>query len=133
MGRPMALRLSDCHVRLPLSVTDETLMRAEGGGPIPREATSEPTIMDGFIHLIRLNVLVQDIVEALYNPKWLHHKMPLEADWEEDDTFGQSWDSRKPEYKDMMDLSKRLDEWEAGIPAHVSNINDSPYRLQAES
>lgn len=134
----MALRLADCHVRLPLSVSDDLLMRAEGGGPIPKDISGEPTVMDGFIHLIRMNVIVQDIVETLYTPKWLNQKMPLEADWEEagnqdPSNAGPGWEAgtKKPEYKDMIQLSKKLDEWEAKIPVHVSNINTSPFRLQA--
>ncbi|GAK63393.1 uncharacterized protein PAN0_003d1597 [Moesziomyces antarcticus] len=125
MGRPLALKLSDCDVKLPLEIDDETLFQYESGGAIPtppaRGEGEKPMVMSGFIHMIKLNVIVQDVVHVLYSPRW-------RAD------AGKKMQPSKqrsvPEYKDMVILSKRLEEWVAETPAHLRTI-ESPFRLQA--
>lgn len=128
MGRPLALKLSDCDVRLPLEIDDETLFQYEAGGPIPtppeRTAADKPIVMSGFIHMIKLNVIVQDVVHLLYSPRWR----------QDGGGRGKSPSNLKqramPEYKDMVILSKRLEEWVAETPSHLRSI-ESPFRLQA--
>ncbi|GAC96416.1 hypothetical protein PHSY_003996 [Pseudozyma hubeiensis SY62] len=128
MGRPLALKLSDCDVKLPLEIDDDVLFHYEAGGPIPpppaRTAADKPIVMSGFIHMIKLNVIVQDVVHVLYSPRWRQDgagrgKLPAN-----------SKQRAMPEYKDMVILSKRLEEWVAETPVHLRSI-DSPFRLQA--
>ncbi|TKY86712.1 hypothetical protein EX895_004352 [Sporisorium graminicola] len=128
MGRPLALKLSDCDVKLPLEIDDDLLFQYEAGGAIPappaRSASDEPIVMSGFIHMVKLNVIVQDVVHVLYSPRWRQDgtgrgKLPAH-----------SKQRAMPEYKDMVILSKRLEEWVAETPAHLRSI-DSPFRLQA--
>ncbi|PWN47701.1 hypothetical protein IE53DRAFT_390176 [Violaceomyces palustris] len=123
MGRPAALRLSDCDVRLPLCVEDSALMQAEAGGPIPSPPNANAKVMSGFIHLIKLNILVQDVVQTLYSPRWQKQNAMKKT--------GQTSQVRAaPEYKDMALLSKRLDEWVAATPEHARTL-DGPFKLQA--
>ncbi len=80
--------------------------------------------MSGFIHMIKLNVLVQDVVHVLYSPRWRQDgaargKPPINPA-----------QRAMPEYKDMVILSKRLEEWTAETPSHLRSI-DSPFKLQA--
>ncbi|KAJ1028723.1 hypothetical protein NDA16_001889 [Ustilago loliicola] len=128
MGRPLALKLSDCDVKLPLEIDDETLFQYEAGGPVPtppaRTATDKPIVMSGFIHMIKLNVIVQDVVHVLYSPRWRQDgggrgKPPANPK-----------QRAMPEYKDMVILSKRLEEWVAETPSHLRST-ESPFRLQA--
>ncbi|SOV04298.1 related to transcriptional activator Mut3p [Ustilago sp. UG-2017a] len=128
MGRPLALKLSDCDVRLPLEMDDETLFQYEAGGRIPtppvRTASDKPIVMSGFVHMIKLNVIVQDVVHVLYSPRWRQDgggrgKPPANPK-----------QRAMPEYKDMVILSKRLEEWVAETPRHLGSI-ESPFRLQA--
>ncbi|KIS70386.1 uncharacterized protein UMAG_01556 [Mycosarcoma maydis] len=128
MGRPLALKLSDCDVKLPLEIDDEVLFQYETGGSIPpvpaRTASDKAIVMSGFIHMIKLNVIVQDVVHVLYSPRWRQDgagRGKLPAD---------SKQRAMPEYKDMVILSKRLEEWVAETPMHLRSI-DSPFRLQA--
>ncbi|SPO23033.1 related to transcriptional activator Mut3p [Ustilago trichophora] len=128
MGRPLALKLSDCDVKLPLEIDDDTLFQYEAGGHIPtpaaRSASDKPMVMSGFIHMIKLNVIVQDVVHVLYSPRWRQDgsgrgKPPANPK-----------QRAIPEYKDMVILSKRLEEWVAETPSHLRSI-ESPFRLQA--
>ncbi len=125
MGRPLALKLSDCDVKLPLEIDDETLFQYESGGAIPTPPTrgggEKPMVMSGFIHMIKLNVIVQDVVHVLYSPRWRA---------EAGKKMQPSKQRSVPEYKDMVILSKRLEEWVAETPAHLRTI-ESPFRLQA--
>ena len=143
MGRPAALRLSDCDVKLPLEVDDDTLFNAEGGGPIMAKPVTKPIVMSGFIHMIKLNVLVQDVVHTLYGPRWRseHGFSKSHAQGQASSTgsaggtgasiaSGAGRMRQSPEYKDMAILSKRLDEWVAETPAHLRSL-DSPFKLQA--
>lgn len=130
MGRPSALRLSDTSVKLPLLATEEALMRAESGGPIEEQSSFDlsPCPAAGFIHLIKLNIIVQDVVQTLYSPRWKQE-------------FGQQYlitaghtatqQQTPATYKDMTILSKRLDEWVAAMPSHLQSVQASPYKLQA--
>lgn len=126
LGRPTALRMADCHVHLPLLASEEALMRAEEtGGPV--EVASEEDmrsplvngiVVAGFIHMGRVNMLVQDIVTTLYpvtrlQPDMSHMRPP------------------RPSYRDMTELAKRLDDWVEGIPPHLQDIRTSPFPLQA--
>lgn len=129
MGRPLALKLSDCDVKLPLEIDDEVLFQYETGGPIPspptRSASDEPIVMSGFIHMVKLNVIVQDVVHVLYSPRWRQDgaargKLPANPK-----------QKAMPEYKDMVILSKRLEEWVAETPSHLRSVESSPFRLQA--
>ncbi|KAJ1038280.1 hypothetical protein NDA10_007647 [Ustilago hordei] len=128
MGRPLALKLSDCDVRLPLEMDDETLFQYEAGGRLPtpplRTASDKPIVMSGFVHMIKLNVIVQDVVHLLYSPRWR----------QDGGGGGKPPANRKqramPEYKDMVILSKRLEEWVGQTPRHLGSI-ESPFRLQA--
>ncbi|SNX83341.1 related to transcriptional activator Mut3p [Melanopsichium pennsylvanicum] len=128
MGRPLALKLSDCDVKLPLEIDDDVLFQYEQGGRIPtppaRTASDKPIVMSGFIHMIKLNVIVQDVVHVLYSPRWRQDgsgrgKPPANPE-----------QKAMPEYKDMVILSKRLEEWVADTPSHLRSI-ESPFRLQA--
>ncbi|CBQ71772.1 related to transcriptional activator Mut3p [Sporisorium reilianum SRZ2] len=128
MGRPLALKLSDCDVKLPLEIDDDLLFQYEAGGaipaPPPRTASDKPIVMSGFVHMIKLNVIVQDVVHVLYSPRWRQDgagrgKLPAN-----------SKQRAMPEYKDMVILSKRLEEWVAETPGHLRSI-ESPFRLQA--
>ncbi|EST07534.1 Zn(2)-C6 fungal-type DNA-binding domain protein [Kalmanozyma brasiliensis GHG001] len=128
MGRPLALKLSDCDVKVPLEIDDDVLFKYESGGPIPppapRSASDKPIVMSGFVHMIKLNVIVQDVVHVLYTPRWRQDgsgrgKLP-----------GNAKQRAMPEYKDMVILSKRLEEWVAETPSHLRSI-ESPFRLQA--
>ena len=127
MGRPLALKLSDCDVKLPLEIDDDVLFQYEAGGPIPppapRSASDKPIVMSGFVHMIKLNVIVQDVVHVLYSPRWRQDgggrgKPPTNPK-----------QRGMPEYKDMVILSKRLEEWVAETPSHLRSI-ESPFRLQ---
>lgn len=129
MGRPLALKLSDCDVKLPLEIDDVTLFHYEAGGPIPAPAPriekDEPIPMSGFIHMVKLNVIVQDVVHVLYTPRWRQDgggRGKATADPKQ---------RAMPEYKDMVILSKRLEEWVAETPAHLRSVENSPFRLQA--
>ncbi|CDW98074.1 hypothetical protein, partial [Sporisorium scitamineum] len=99
MGRPLALKLSDCDVKLPLEIDDELLFQYEAGGAIPappaRSESEKPIVMSGFVHMIRLNVIVQDVVHVLYSPRWRQDgagrgKLPANSKLR-----------AMPEYKDM--------------------------------
>ncbi|EPQ26572.1 uncharacterized protein PFL1_05893 [Pseudozyma flocculosa PF-1] len=122
MGRPPGLRLEDCDVRMPLDIDDDTLAQFEDGGPIVVTQPPEgPTITSGFIHMIKLNILAKDIVSILYTQRWrgeAGRKPPHNVT------------RHAPDYKDMAQLSKRLDQWVADTPEHLRTL-DSPYKLQA--
>lgn len=128
MGRPLALKLSDCDVKLPLEISDETLFQYEAGGALPtplaRSASDEPIVMSGFIHMIKLNVIVQDVVHVLYSPRWRQ-----DAGMRGKTTVNLK-QRAMPEYKDMVILSKRLEEWVSETPSHLRSI-ESPFRFQA--
>lgn len=132
MGRPTALRLEDVSVKFPLLASEEALTRAEAGGPI-EEVTSYdtgPCPAAGFIHLIKLNIIAQDVVHTLYTP---HRRFNTASPSSSGIAVGisQQWSPPSPSYKDMMVLCKRLDEWVAEIPSHLQDIRSSPFKLQA--
>jgi hypothetical protein len=92
LGRPLGLRLGECRVNMPRAISDEALLHAEAGqqAVIDEDASSMPVC--GFIHLVKLNLIVSDVVTTLYAS------------------------GREPKYADMCALSSRLDEWEKNIP-----------------
>lgn len=129
LGRPSALRLADTLVHFPLLASEEALTRAEAGGPIEEQSPFDltPCPVAGFIHLIKLNVIVQDVINDLYAPRW-------RTDVGQQGKVGPTLKTQQKStatYKDMMILSKRLDDWVADIPGHLQSIETSPYKLQA--
>ncbi|KAN0063305.1 Gypsy retrotransposon integrase-like protein 1 [Thecaphora frezii] len=125
MGRPPGLRLEDCDVKLPLDIDDEVLARYEHGGPIVVEKISDmPTVMSGFIHMIKLNTLVYDVIHTLYPQRWRQSVAGKKLA----QVGGKV--RQGPDYKDMAMLSKRLDQWVAEMPEHLRTL-DSPYKLQS--
>jgi hypothetical protein len=105
--------------------------------------------------MVKLNLLVHDVVKILYShrrtsgqPDWLAHPGvgPVDSGGEqdgsrEDDKAGEGSKDKgkgtkasslkKPEYKAMAQLCKRLDEWVAETPEHLQDLSTSPYKLQA--
>ncbi|UZJ54223.1 hypothetical protein CBS101457_003543 [Exobasidium rhododendri] len=131
MGRPSALRLADTSVNFPLLVSEEALMKAEAsGGPVEEQSVynMRPCPVAGFIHLIELNIIAQDVVNTLYAPRYGQSSEYNARSHAYTSTVTQ----RSPAtYKDMTILSKRLDEWAARIPSHLQTIQGSPYKEQA--
>ncbi|KDN52760.1 hypothetical protein K437DRAFT_292866 [Tilletiaria anomala UBC 951] len=128
MGRPVALRVSDCTVRLPKDVTDDAMTDAHARSiSLKDKESGTQTVMSGWISLIRLGFIVQDVVLALYSPRW---RQEVTQEKHKDYVQNLSKTKQLPEYKDMALLSKRLDEWIADTPAHY-RTPQSPYKWQA--
>lgn len=118
-----------------------------------------PGVACGFRHMVKLNLLVHDVVETLYShrktgnlPEWRTHpgagpslvkeppaKEPEEGKSADDPKSEKEKEkerrkeaaAKRPEYRAMAQLCKRLDEWVSGIPEHLSSPATSPYKLQA--
>ncbi|PWN21734.1 hypothetical protein BCV69DRAFT_281663 [Microstroma glucosiphilum] len=130
--------------------SDEVKIEAKDGETrLPR-----PGVASGFRHMVKLNLLVHDVVKILYShrrtsgqPDWLAHPGvgPVDSGGEQDssrdDDKGEgskgknkgakSSSLKKPEYKAMAQLCKRLDEWVAETPEHLQDLATSPFKLQA--
>lgn len=91
MGRPQGLRLSDCKVNMPLTLSEDELTRAATG--VITDNGEDRSIMLAFCHLTRLNFIGSDVITTLHAP------------------------GAEPQYSDMVALTGRLDEWEKTIPA----------------
>lgn len=163
LGRPSALKLEDCNVNLPLDVTDEALSQSEASGEeIDKSAKpgpNNPYPATGFLHMAKLNLLVQDVVSTLYTPgrrKRSGRSAPRDLPGQKSSESGACndddeafVDSRPPsrgaaaqhatfsssirplDPKDMYRLSALLDDWVSGIPEHLEDPRTSPFKLQA--
>ncbi len=154
MGRPTALRLSDCTVRLPKDATDDAMNDAATRFSVVQESGVETqTVLTGWIALIKLCIIIQDgecmpsscsiryietaadwlyahnlpVVLALYSPRW---RQELTREKNTDYVQNLKQPKQSPEYKDMALLSKRLDEWMADTPEQLRTLQ-SPYKWQA--
>ncbi|KAE8265995.1 hypothetical protein A4X09_0g6350 [Tilletia walkeri] len=135
MGRPPALRLDECSVRLPLDVSEDALLAAETGGPIdvtlPKgDQGHDANITSGFLHLVRLNILVGDVVQTLYVSKFDLSK--FEPPHVRKDEARQLLAQQPPAERDMDRLLKALDEWVTTTPAHLQWPDVEPiFKMQA--
>ncbi|CAO1630399.1 unnamed protein product [Parajaminaea phylloscopi] len=69
LGRPSAIKLEDCNVKLPMDVSDEALSQAEATGAaiaVDSRGPQTPSAATGFRHLCKLNLLVHEVVSLLY-------------------------------------------------------------------
>lgn len=83
LGRPSAIKLEDCHVNLPMDVSDDTLSRAEATGStidVDEPSHDKPTPAAGFRHMVKLNLLVHDVVSLLYVHRKPGHRVEAKSE-----------------------------------------------------